>query len=830
MRPRGPIATRAPSGAEQATVNPSTTFRTASGLRLASLSALSLLLAACGGGDMSQSQSKATAEESRSTAQAVHPSVKYPDHHEFEAALDVPFSGDNALTGGRTFTVQMDYLGAPVGQLFAYRVELIGPDGRLVQRWSGLQSYAGKPMAVQLPWAGRSGEHSKLADGIYTAKLMAVSADADHAPKSGDASAQFDALRSAGDGPVEQSWSFVLGKMPRVAMPAFKALPLGSNAEDDRRRALAAPATGSWPYTVYYGTFHGQTNDSDGGGEIGACSSSQPAQTGKYGPADSYPYAKNVGLDFLANTEHNHYFDGSSGTNTGGSASVAKARYQAGLNTAASFSSANPSFLAMYGMEWGVISNGGHLNIFNSNELFSWEYNSSNELFGDRLTPKSDYATLYAIMRSQGLIGQFNHPDTSGQFVINGVDMAYNADGDEVMVLAEIMNTSAFSSNTTETETSRSTYEGAFKKLLERGFHVAPATNQDNHCANWGASYTNRTAVLIPTGTALSKASMVDALRARRVFATMDKNSQLVFSANGRIMGERFDNTGVLNLNIGFANSAGRTVATTEIFEGVPGRNGTVTLLGTSPTASFTPSLGQHFYYAKVTQDDGKIIWSAPIWVNQTTAGADTTPPTVSASVSGSSGMITFSANAADNVGVTRVEFWLDGALKGTVTSAPYNLTVDSTLLSNGSHNMLAKAFDAAGNSASSSTVAFNVSNATSSSNEVEPNNTIASANAVGTSSSINGFISTASDKDYFKVNLAANQRLRVDMTGPSGTDYDLYVVTSTGAGLARSEGPSSSETLTYTNGSSARTVYIKVQSYSGSSATLPYTLTISYP
>mgnify|MGYP003348130423 CR=1 FL=1 len=44
------------------------------------------------------------------------------------------------------------------------------------------------------------------------------------------------------------------------------------------------------------------------------------------------------------------------------------------------------------------------------------------------------------------------------------------------------------------------------------GFHVAPATNQDNHCANWGKSYTNRTAVLIPTGTALSKAALVDAL------------------------------------------------------------------------------------------------------------------------------------------------------------------------------------------------------------------------------------------------------------------------------------------------------------------------------
>ena len=817
-------------------MKPSTTtiFHTASGLRLASLTALTLLLAACGGGESSQTQTQApAAEEGRATAMAVHPSVKYPDHHEFEAALDVPFNASDALTGARTFTVQLDYLGAPEGQLFAYRVELLGPDGRLVQRWNGQQRYAGKPLAVHLPWAGRSGAQAKLVDGLYTARLVALSADADHGPQSGDADAQFDALlkaESEGHGPVEQSWTFVLGKTPRVAMPAFKALPLGRNAEDDRRRAQAAPASGGWPYTVYYGTFHGQTNDSDGGGAIGSCSSSQAAQSGAHGPADAYPYAKNVGLDFLANTEHNHYFDGSSSTNTGGSASVAKARYQAGLNTAASYSSANPGFLALYGMEWGVINNGGHLNIFNSNELFSWETNSSGELFGDRLTVKNDYAALYATMRSMGLVGQFNHPDSTGQFVINGVDLAYNADGDEVMVMAEIMNTSAFSSNTTETETSRSSYESTFKKLLERGFHVAPATNQDNHCANWGASYTNRTAVLIPTGTALSKASMVEALRARRVFASMDKNSQLLFSANGRIMGSRFDNSGALNLNVGFANSAGRTVATTEIYEGVPGRNGTVTLLGNSPTASFTPTNGPHFYYAKVTQDDGKIIWSAPIWVNQTTAGADTTPPTVSASVTGSSGTISFAASAADNIGVAKVEFWLDGALKGTVNAAPYNLAVNSALLANGAHSMFARAFDAAGNSTPSSTVAFNVSNAGSSMAEAESNNTIATANNVGTRTTVTGHVATSSDKDYFKVNLLANQRLRVDMTGPSGSDYDLYVVGSTGAGLARSEGPNSSESLTYTNGTAARTVYIKVQSYSGASATLGYALTISYP
>lgn len=814
-------------------MNRSTKFPNPTRLRLAAALAAALLLSACGGGQSGADKVQPAAEaEGRATALAAHPSTKYPDHHEFEAALDVPFV--SAQDGGaRDFTVQMDYLGAPVGQLLAYRVELLGPDGRKVQQWSGVESYAGKPMAVTLSWRGRAGAQSALADGLYTAKLTALSADAADAPAKGLAEERFATLLSAaheGHGPVEQSWSFVLGRTPKVAMPAFKALTVGQAGEQERRRAQAAPSSGSWPYTVYYGTFHGQTNDSDGGGAIGNCNSSQAAQSGAYGPADAYPYAKNVGLDFLANTEHNHYFDGSSSTNTSGSSSAAKSRYQAGLNTAATYSAANPGFLALYGMEWGVISNGGHLNIFNSNELFSWEYNSSNELFGDRYIAKSDYATLYTTMRTLGLIGQFNHPDSTGQFVINGVDLAYSADGDEVMVMAEIMNTSAFSSNTTETETSRSSYEGTYNKLLERGFHVAPATNQDNHCANWGASYTNRTAVLIPTGTAISKASMVDALRARRVFATMDKNSQLIFSGNGRLMGERIENSGTLNLNVGFANSQGRSVATTEIWEGVPGRNGTVTRLATTPTASITPSLGQHFYYAKVTQDDGKILWSAPLWVNQTVSNADTTPPTVSAGVAGNSGTVTLSATASDNVGVTKVEFWVDGALKGTVNSAPYTLALNSTLLANGVHSLTAKAFDAAGNVGTSTAVSFSISNASASMSETESNNSITTANAVGSATSITGAIATTTDKDYFKVNLAANQKLRVDMSGPSGLDYDLYVVTSTGAGLASSEGPTCSETLTYTNGSTARTVYVKVQSYSGSSASQGYTLSISYP
>ena len=89
---------------------------------------------------------------------------------------------------------------------------------------------------------------------------------------------------------------------------------------------------------------------------------------------------------------------------------------------------------------------------------------------------------------------------------------------------------------------------------------------------------------------------------------------------------------------------------------------------------------------------------------------ADKTAPTVSITASSSSvtaaGSITLTATSADNIGVTKVEFY-DGATKlGEKTSSPYTQTVAIEFTNNGSKNYTAKAFDAAGNSATSSPAA----------------------------------------------------------------------------------------------------------------------------
>src|SRR6266404_1524618 len=92
--------------------------------------------------------------------------------------------------------------------------------------------------------------------------------------------------------------------------------------------------------------------------------------------------------------------------------------------------------------------------------------------------------------------------------------------------------------------------------------------------------------------------------------------------------------------------------------------------------------------------------------VTQAGTTGDTTPPTVVLSVSGSpnvGGTIALNVTALDNVGVAKVEFYRDGTLFSTLSTAPYSASFDTRTLANGSHTFLAKAYDAAGNNSSSS-------------------------------------------------------------------------------------------------------------------------------
>lgn len=93
---------------------------------------------------------------------------------------------------------------------------------------------------------------------------------------------------------------------------------------------------------------------------------------------------------------------------------------------------------------------------------------------------------------------------------------------------------------------------------------------------------------------------------------------------------------------------------------------------------------------------------------------ADTTAPTVSITSPSNgatvNGIVSVSASASDNVGVTKVDFSLDGTFKLSDTGSPYNYSFDSKTLANGSHTISAKAYDAAGNTKTAS-ITVNVQN-----------------------------------------------------------------------------------------------------------------------
>src|SRR5512135_2130688 len=122
-----------------------------------------------------------------------------------------------------------------------------------------------------------------------------------------------------------------------------------------------------------------------------------------------------------------------------------------------------------------------------------------------------------------------------------------------------------------DTDTFLSSYEGAYNAILVHGFHVSPTSDQDNHCANWGLSQRNRTGILLPNGTPWNLTTFLDAIRARRTFATHDKGSQIVLAtASGAMMGDRINNTGSLTLQVYFSTTTpGQAVpARIQIFEG----------------------------------------------------------------------------------------------------------------------------------------------------------------------------------------------------------------------------------------------------------------------
>ncbi len=113
----------------------------------------------------------------------------------------------------------------------------------------------------------------------------------------------------------------------------------------------------------------------------------------------------------------------------------------------------------------------------------------------------------------------------------------------------------------------------------------------------------------------------------------------------------------------------------------------------------------------------GRVNAAAAVAKALQTSSTDSQAPTVallSPTAGKVSGLVPVDVSANDNVAVTRVELFVNGSLSTTDTAAPYGFTFDSTQYPEGTVNLQARAYDAAGNVASSSTVAVTVANAVS--------------------------------------------------------------------------------------------------------------------
>ncbi len=217
--------------------------------------------------------------------------------------------------------------------------------------------------------------------------------------------------------------------------------------------------------------------------------------------------------------------------------------------------------------------------------------------------------------------------------------------------------------------------------------------------------------------------------------------------------------------------------------------------------------------------------------------GGDTTPPTtaITAPANGAtvSGTVSVTASASDNVGVTQVQFYIDGVLASTDTTSPYSYSWNTTAVANGSHTIYSRASDAAGNTGTSSTVTVTVSNTAGCTNtaDVEPNNSRTAPQVIsGNCNQIAGtFANETTTSDYFRLSLPAGATVTALLNGLT-VDYDLYIYNSvSGSAVAQStNGGTTPDQASWTNsGGSAINVYVRVYRYSSTRTT--YALRVSY-
>lgn len=377
------------------------------------------------------------------------------------------------------------------------------------------------------------------------------------------------------------------------------------------KRADNKETSKTWSFTIgeatfqrYFGQLHSHTQYSDGAGSL----------------ESALDYVKNLpksaNVDFVAFTDHSNYFDKSGAANPEGALydmSLASAASQnlwnEYKNAVAAFNKENAgSMVAIAGFEMTWSGGPGHINTFNTPGIVS----RNNTTLNNKTKDAGLQAYYKLLSQTEGLdsISQFNHPGTTfGNFIDFGY---WDAVVDTRMYMVEVGNG--------EGQIGAGGYYPSYEQYimaLDKGWHVAPTNNQDNHKGRWGNANDARDVILTDDFT---EDGIYAALRARRMYATEDKNLDLDYTVNGNMMGSIIDVPEKLNFEISF-NDPDRTDSIAKVELVVNSGKVAYTWDSAADLAKGSVSVElapeYTYYFVRVTEGDGDLAVTAPVWVGE---------------------------------------------------------------------------------------------------------------------------------------------------------------------------------------------------------------------
>ena len=342
-------------------------------------------------------------------------------------------------------------------------------------------------------------------------------------------------------------------------------------------------------YQLYFGQLHSHTNISDGAGSV----------------TEAFQHATQVdNLDFLAVTDHSNSFDNESDSRVdlGTDLSEVSDEWKQGHKAADAVT--DDDFVGIYGFEMTWSDGFGHINTFNTPGFES----RSNSEFGNKSGGTEGYQNYYdKLVEVDSSLSQFNHPGTTfGDFQ----DFAfYDPQVDQRITLIEVGNG--------EGAIGSSGYFPSYEyytRALDKGWHVAPTNNQDNHKGNWGDSNTARSVVLAYD---LTEEAIYDAIANYRVYATEDNDLSILYSLNGNAMGSILPDQDSISISAQISDPTDNADMKVEVIVNGGLVAATKTLSGGNGTVEFSLSDDYSYYYLRVTQADGNIAVTAPVWTGE---------------------------------------------------------------------------------------------------------------------------------------------------------------------------------------------------------------------